>query len=148
MRTSRWVIRNRAKDSEYDAVPFALCKRVCLGGGNSHISQSEGVEVSFCEKPIPKQAYLYFLSLSLFHMYICILCACLCVYMSKDAQICRYMCINVYDERWPAPSVFYQRPSTLFPEAESLMEDGVSNFSWSRFAWGFLSVASSGWDCR
>lgn len=37
-RTSRWVIRNRAKDCEYEAVPFALCK--CVGAGEICISPS------------------------------------------------------------------------------------------------------------
>lgn len=103
MRTSRWAIRNRAEDCECEAVPFALCKGVCWGGGNSHFSQSEGVEVSFCEKPTPNPAYLYFLSLYFTCIYVnCVhACACMCVYMSMDAQICQHMCINVYDERWP-----------------------------------------------
>lgn len=112
MRTSRWTIRNRAEDCECEAVPFALCKGVCWGGGNSHFSQSEGVEVSFCEKPTPNPAYLYFLSLyfTCIHVNCVHACVCMCVYMSMDAQICQHMCINVYDERWPW--VFFISPPT------------------------------------
>lgn len=54
----------------------------------------------------------------------------LCVYMSMDAQICRYMCINVYDERWSrvsfisAPPLCFLRPSLSW-KLEFLISAGL-----------------------